>query len=195
MLSFAIYLQEAPEDEQVLASMHWGLVPSWFKGSSPKQMQYSTSNCRSENILAKKSYKVHTHKIIYKSFQASARQLRLTSCFIVSLKDPMVKGQRCVILADGFYEWQKQDKVKQPFFIYFPQAEGPSQNKADEPAVALGNKESSGSTARTTSGVCLAFPAALQASLTPPFISSSDQEKAAVAEIATSVKQLRGTVL
>lgn len=58
-----IYLQEAPEDERVLASMHWGLIPSWFKGSSPKQMQYSTNNCRSENILAKKSYKVHTHKM------------------------------------------------------------------------------------------------------------------------------------
>lgn len=56
-------LQEAPEDECVLASMHWGLVPSWFKGSSPKQMQYSTNNCRSENILAKKTYKVHLEDI------------------------------------------------------------------------------------------------------------------------------------
>lgn len=78
----------------------------------------------------------------------------------------MVKGQRCVILADGFYEWQKQDKVKQPFFIYFPQTEGPGQDKADEPAVALGSKKTSGATrpGRTTSsdltGVCLAFPAA-----------------------------------
>lgn len=160
-----IYLQEAPEDERVLASMHWGLVPSWFKGPSPKQMQYSTSNCRSENILAKKSYKVHTRKMKYKPFQPSAGHLRPTSCFIVSLKDPMVKGQRCVILADGFYEWQKQDKVKQPFFIYFPQTEGPSQDKADGPAAALGGKKTSGATARTTSsdstGVRLAFPAAL----------------------------------
>lgn len=44
--------------------------------------------------------------------------------FVISLKDPMIKGQRCVILADGFYEWMKQDKVKQPFFIYFPQTQG-----------------------------------------------------------------------
>lgn len=57
-----IYLQDAPEDKRVLASMRWGLIPSWFRGSSPKQMQYSTSNCRSENILEKKSYKVHTNK-------------------------------------------------------------------------------------------------------------------------------------
>lgn len=53
------FVQNAPEDERVLASMRWGLVPSWFKGSTPNQMQYSTSNCRSENILVKKSYKVH----------------------------------------------------------------------------------------------------------------------------------------
>lgn len=86
----------------------------------------------------------------------------------VSLKDPMVKGQRCVILADGFYEWQKQEKVKQPFFIYFPQTEGPSQGKVedlDEPA--LGKKKTSGATrpgkmtSSVLTGVCLAFPVVL----------------------------------
>lgn len=51
-------LQDAPVDKCVLASMRWGLVPSWFKESDPSKMQYSTSNCRSENILQKKSYKV-----------------------------------------------------------------------------------------------------------------------------------------
>ncbi|XP_075870544.1 abasic site processing protein HMCES [Nelusetta ayraudi] len=127
LLSQRHFDADAPEDECVLASMRWGLIPSWFRGSSPKQMQYSTSNCRSENILEKKSY-----------------------------KDPMVKGQRCVILADGFYEWQKQEKVKQPFFIYFPQTEGPSQGKVedlDEPA--LGKKKTSGAThpAKMTSSV------------------------------------------
>lgn len=85
-------------------------------------------------------------------------------CFIVSVKDPMVKGQRCVILADGFYEWQKQDKVKQPFFIYFPQTEGPSQDKADD---LVGSKKTTDTTCpgRTASsdltGVCLALPVVL----------------------------------
>lgn len=75
-----------------------------------------------------------------------------------------MKGQRCVILADGFYEWQKQDEVKQPFFIYFPQTEGPSQDKTDEP---LGSRTTTDATCpgRTTSsdltGVCLALPVAL----------------------------------
>lgn len=63
-------------------------------------MQYSTTNCRSENILEKKTY-----------------------------KDPLVKGQRCVILADGFYEWKRQAKDKQPFFIYFPQSQGTEAKK------------------------------------------------------------------
>ncbi|XP_023811040.1 embryonic stem cell-specific 5-hydroxymethylcytosine-binding protein [Oryzias latipes] len=88
--------ERAPADECVLASMRWGLIPSWFKENDPSKMQYSTSNCRSENILQKKSY-----------------------------KDPLLKGQRCVILADGFYEWQKREKDKQPFFIYFPQTKTP----------------------------------------------------------------------
>ncbi|TRY94237.1 hypothetical protein DNTS_021995 [Danionella cerebrum] len=77
------------------ASMRWGLVPAWFKETDPSKMQYNTSNCRSESLLEKKSY-----------------------------KDPLLKGQRCVILADGFYEWRRQEKNKQPFFIYFPQSQG-----------------------------------------------------------------------
>lgn len=41
----------------------------------------------------------------------------------------MIKGQRCVILADGFYEWKKEGKDKQPFFIYFPQPQTASNEK------------------------------------------------------------------
>lgn len=50
--------QDAPVDECVLAAMRWGLVPAWFKENDPNKMQYSTSNCRSESLLEKKSYKV-----------------------------------------------------------------------------------------------------------------------------------------
>ncbi|KAM8917410.1 abasic site processing protein HMCES isoform 2-T2 [Spinachia spinachia] len=109
--------ENAPVDECVLASMRWGLVPSWFKENDPSKMQYSTNNCRSENILEKKTY-----------------------------KDPLIKGQRCVILADGFYEWKRQAKDKQPFFIYFPQIQGTSQKKTkdeNDPTTSVGNKENS----------------------------------------------------
>lgn len=43
-------------------------------------------------------------------------------------QDPLLKGQRCVILADGFYEWRRQQKDKQPFFIYFPQSQTDKQD-------------------------------------------------------------------
>lgn len=56
--TYCLCPQDAPIDECVLASMRWGLVPAWFKEDDPSKMHYSTSNCRSENILEKKSYKV-----------------------------------------------------------------------------------------------------------------------------------------
>ncbi|XP_028431035.1 abasic site processing protein HMCES isoform X2 [Perca flavescens] len=103
LLSQRHFDKNAPVDECVLASMRWGLVPAWFKENDPSKMQYSTNNCRSENILEKKTY-----------------------------KDPLIKGQRCVILADGFYEWRRKEKDKQPFFIYFPQAQGTSHEKTED---------------------------------------------------------------
>ncbi|XP_061687678.1 abasic site processing protein HMCES isoform X1 [Syngnathoides biaculeatus] len=102
LLSHRHFDKNAPVDECVLASMRWGLVPSWFKENDPSKMQYSTNNCRSENILEKKTY-----------------------------KEPLLKGQRCVILADGFYEWRRQEKEKQPFFIYFPQTQRSPEEKQD----------------------------------------------------------------
>lgn len=107
LLSQRHFDQAAPADERVLATMRWGLVPSWFKANDPSKMPYSTNNCRSESILEKKSY-----------------------------KDPLVKGQRCVILADGFYEWRRQEKDKQPFFIYFPQDQGAKSKDQSEPSTS-----------------------------------------------------------
>lgn len=72
--------------------MRWGLVPSWFKQDNPSKLQFNTSNCRSDTMLSKSSY-----------------------------KGALLKGKRCVVLADGFYEWQQQSGGKQPYFIYFPQ--------------------------------------------------------------------------
>ncbi|XP_063094033.1 abasic site processing protein HMCES-like isoform X2 [Cavia porcellus] len=76
--------------------MRWGLVPSWFKESDPSKLQFNTINCRSDTILEKWSFKV-----------------------------PLGKGRRCVVLADGFFEWQRCHGTSQPqpYFIYFPQTE------------------------------------------------------------------------
>lgn len=38
--------------------MRWGLVPSWFKQDDPSKMPFNTSNCRSDTMLSKASYKV-----------------------------------------------------------------------------------------------------------------------------------------
>ncbi|KAJ7998991.1 hypothetical protein DPEC_G00210750 [Dallia pectoralis] len=103
LLSQRHFDKNSPVDACVLAAMRWGLVPAWFRENDPKKMQYSTNNCRSESLLEKKSY-----------------------------KDPLLKGQRCVILADGFYEWRRQEKAKQPFFIYFPQTQGPHHVKTED---------------------------------------------------------------
>lgn len=58
----------------------------------------------------------------------------------------MKKGQRCVILADGFYEWMRVEKTKQPFFIYFPQTHGSSQENTgdqDDPKTSARSKVNS----------------------------------------------------
>ncbi|XP_033730189.1 abasic site processing protein HMCES-like [Pecten maximus] len=78
--------------DRVIQPMMWGLVPSWHKGD-PKKVSYETNNCRAEGMLEKRTYKV-----------------------------PLEKGRRCVVLADGFFEWKRDKDKKQPYFIYFPKS-------------------------------------------------------------------------
>ncbi|NXG35218.1 HMCES protein, partial [Dromaius novaehollandiae] len=92
LLSRRHFEKGADSSERVLTTMRWGLVPSWFKKDDPSKLPFNTSNCRSDTMLTKSSY-----------------------------KGPLLKGKRCVVLADGFYEWQQHDGGKQPYFIYFPQ--------------------------------------------------------------------------
>lgn len=54
------------------------------------------NNARSDTMLEKRSYKI-----------------------------PLRKGQRCVVVADGFYEWNKTENGKQPYYIYFPKTGKP----------------------------------------------------------------------
>ncbi|XP_062356443.1 abasic site processing protein HMCES isoform X2 [Cinclus cinclus] len=49
--------QDADSSERVLMDMRWGLVPSWFKQDNPSKLQFNTSNCRSDTMLSKSSYK------------------------------------------------------------------------------------------------------------------------------------------
>ncbi|XP_074929274.1 abasic site processing protein HMCES isoform X2 [Chelonoidis abingdonii] len=49
--------KDADSSERVIAAMRWGLVPAWFREDDPSKMQYKTSNCRSDTMMEKLSYK------------------------------------------------------------------------------------------------------------------------------------------
>ncbi|CAF0916191.1 unnamed protein product [Adineta steineri] len=72
---------------RVLCSMRWSLVPHYHKGSL-NEYKPILNNCRVETIEEKPTFNV-----------------------------PLKNGRRCVILAEGFYEW-KQNVPKTPYFIY-----------------------------------------------------------------------------
>lgn len=92
-------LQDGEEQpsQRIIQPMKWGLIPPFYKGPTATGHGYSTNNSRLEDVETKSSY-----------------------------KPSLTRGQRCVILCDGFYEWQttKGSKNKQPYFIYAQQPEG-----------------------------------------------------------------------
>ncbi|GBP38894.1 Embryonic stem cell-specific 5-hydroxymethylcytosine-binding protein [Eumeta japonica] len=78
---------------RIIKPMMWGIIPPWHKGDH-RNHGLSTNNCRIENIKSSKLY---------------GPALR--------------EGGRCVIVVEGFYEWQttKPTKIKQPYYIYAQQ--------------------------------------------------------------------------
>uniref|UniRef100_A0A1B0CMM7 Abasic site processing protein HMCES n=1 Tax=Lutzomyia longipalpis TaxID=7200 RepID=A0A1B0CMM7_LUTLO len=87
--------EAAAEGSQVVVPMMWGIVPFWHKGEHNTH-GLTTNNCRLENLMTSRLYK--------RSF---------------------LNGQRCVIVCEGFYEWQTTKCAKSSerdvFFIYTPQ--------------------------------------------------------------------------
>ncbi len=66
----------------------WGFIPSWIKEEeSAASIRKKTFNARSETLAEKPS------------FRGSLR------------------SKRCMVLINGFYEWQDRGGLKQPFFI------------------------------------------------------------------------------
>lgn len=87
------------DDGRLLVPMMWGLIPSWHTGNYLKH-GLTTNNCRLENLAQSKLYQP--------SFRA---------------------GQRCVILCEGFYEWQTTNAAQKAserpaYYIYMPQTGG-----------------------------------------------------------------------
>ncbi|KAH8278627.1 hypothetical protein KR018_006260, partial [Drosophila ironensis] len=82
---------------RVVMPMMWGMIPFWHKGDY-KRHGLTTNNCRLEHMLDSKLY-----------------------------RGPFKRGQRCVVVCEGFYEWQTTGPVKKPserdaYLVYVPQA-------------------------------------------------------------------------
>jgi putative SOS response-associated peptidase YedK len=94
-------------DDVELRVMRWGLVPSWFKGDL-KDFKLSTINARLESLMEKPMFRT-----------------------------PLMKGQRCVVVVDGFFEWKTSaasKSSKQPFYVRFHRGGGASEEvKQTEP--------------------------------------------------------------
>jgi putative SOS response-associated peptidase YedK len=80
----------AKEEIQV---MHWGLIPSWFKEPTPKDIATKTLNARIETLGEKASFR------------------------------HLVERNRCIVPSTGFFEWQTNGMRKTPFFIHPPENE------------------------------------------------------------------------
>ncbi|HLO57786.1 MAG TPA: SOS response-associated peptidase [Bacteroidales bacterium] len=73
----------------------WGLIPGWVKDSGKaRDIRMKTFNARCESLAEK----------------ASFRQA--------------YKQKRCLVLVNGFYEWQTQDRAKIPYYIGVNNEEG-----------------------------------------------------------------------
>ena len=66
----------------------WGLIPNWVKDKErAKEISNMTLNARVETVKEKPSFK------------------------------EAIKSQRCLVIADGFYEWKTEEKRKTKYFI------------------------------------------------------------------------------
>ncbi|XP_053972301.1 abasic site processing protein HMCES [Hylaeus volcanicus] len=85
------------QDGRVVCSMMWSMIPPWHEGDYRKHT-LSTHNARLENLQKSTLY------------------------------GPLLRrGQRCIVVCEGFYEWKagktKKD-TKQPYYIYATQDNG-----------------------------------------------------------------------
>jgi putative SOS response-associated peptidase YedK len=77
------------ESPPILRVLQWGLVPFWAKTpEEAREIRAHTLNARSDSIFIKPSFK------------------------------NAIKRRRCLVPADGFYEWRLYQGKKYPYFIY-----------------------------------------------------------------------------
>jgi putative SOS response-associated peptidase YedK len=78
----------AGDSSHTVRLMQWGLIPSWVKNrQKAREIQKGTYNARADSLHEKPSF-----------------------------REPLLKG-RCLVLANGFFEWQHVKGAKIPWFI------------------------------------------------------------------------------
>jgi putative SOS response-associated peptidase YedK len=79
------------DDPHYVRTLQWGLIPSWMRSKEEAlQMHAKTLNARSEGIHETASFR------------------------------EAIRNRRCVLLVEGFFEWQHMGKQVQPYFIHMP---------------------------------------------------------------------------
>ncbi|CAG8689016.1 17294_t:CDS:2, partial [Dentiscutata heterogama] len=82
---------DSESHENIIHSMKWGLVPSWAKDKSKSPTSTQSINCRDDSL-----------------FEISGKPM------FKSLKNK----SRCIVVAQGFYEWSREHKKKKtPYLI------------------------------------------------------------------------------
>ncbi|WP_254279099.1 SOS response-associated peptidase [Haloarcula marina] len=90
-------------DADTIQRMKWGLVPSWADDRS----DHGYINARAETLAEKRSFAA-----AYESRRSSTEQSEAGP-------DTPTAG-RCLVPADGFYEWVSGDGGKQPYRVALP---------------------------------------------------------------------------
>ena len=83
--------EESAERHEVhykLQSMKWGLIPFWTKRNPDYGSMMKTINCRDDSLIENKG-----------------------------MWTTMKQKKRCIVLAQGFYEWLKKGKDKVPHYV------------------------------------------------------------------------------
>jgi len=77
------------EEPVKIKLFHWGLIPHWVKTKAEaSHLKAQTLNARAETIFEKPSFRSY------------------------------INTQRCLVIADGFFEWMDFQKKKYPHYIY-----------------------------------------------------------------------------
>lgn len=79
--------EEQGEVRYKLQSMKWGLIPFWTKRNPDYGSMMKTINCRDDSLIENKG-----------------------------MWNTMKQRKRCIVVAQGFYEWLKKGKDKVPHF-------------------------------------------------------------------------------